>query len=36
VDGVTASLNARLVVGGVEYALVIVSAEEHIIRAGYL
>ena len=29
VDGVTTSLSARLVLGGVEYALIIVSAQEH-------
>ncbi len=36
VDGVTASLKDRLVLGGVEYALLIVSAQEHVIRAAYL
>ncbi|MCK6540374.1 MAG: twin-arginine translocation signal domain-containing protein [Anaerolineales bacterium] len=36
VDDVTTTLDKRLVLGGVEYALVIVSAQEHVIRAGYL
>lgn len=33
VDDVTTSLNTRLVLGGVEYALLIVSAQEHFIQA---
>lgn len=35
VDGVTTSLDARLVLGGAEYILVIVAAEEHEIEAAY-
>jgi len=36
VDGVSASLSARIVVGGVEYALLIVSAQVHAIQATYV
>jgi hypothetical protein len=35
VDGVTTPTDNRLVLGGAEYALVIVSAQEHAIRATY-
>lgn len=36
VDGVTTPADNRLVLGGAEYALFIVSAQEHIMRADYL
>jgi hypothetical protein len=35
VDGVTTPINSRLELGGADYALVIVSAEEHAFRALY-
>lgn len=35
VDGVTTSLSDRLVLGGAEYALIIVSAQEHAIQSTY-
>ncbi|MBI4761650.1 MAG: twin-arginine translocation signal domain-containing protein [Chloroflexota bacterium] len=36
VDGVTTPADNRLVLGGAEYALFIVSAQEHIFQAAYL
>jgi predicted site-specific integrase-resolvase len=35
VDGVTTSHKTRLVVGGVEYAQIILAAQDHEIRATY-
>lgn len=36
VDGVTTPIDSRLVLGGAEYALVIVSAEEYLLQADYV